>query len=194
MRRLADARGYGFRAVARDDCARPGGWIKIEPILEALSGAFDLVLWVDADVWVARTEIDIRNVTSPGIHLHMAWHVPAWHVPAPPYGDPPHFNTGVMLIRASDWSRNFFKRVWEVGPLEHRWNDQATIHHVLGYDFIAGFGDDRPDDVRQAPVSRLNITWNSIPDVRQLDDPVIWHYAGMDLPRRLALMSAIRAG
>lgn len=187
MRRFADARGYDLRVVERNDCTRRGGWMKIEPIRDALAGAFDFVLWIDADVWVARTEIDVRNVVQPGTHLHLAWHAP------PPGGDPPHFNTGVMLIRASDWSRDFLRRVWEAGPLRHRWNDQATIHHVLGYDWIAEAGDDRDDDIRRAPLSRLNITWNSIPGVCQLEEPVIWHYAGMDMPRRLALMSAAQA-
>lgn len=113
MRRLADAHGYALRVVERNDCTRRGGWLKVEPIIEALSGAFDFVLWLDTDAYVARTDADIRNVTHPDIDLHMAWHTT-------PHGDRPHFNTGVMLIRASDWSRTFFARVWELGPLAHK--------------------------------------------------------------------------
>jgi hypothetical protein len=186
MRQLADAHGYELRVVERDDCARRGGWIKIQPIVDALGGAFDFVLWLDADTLVTRVDTDLRNVMHPNVHLHLAWHTPV----ARPGGDSPHFNTGVMLIRASDWSRGLFKRVWDIGPLEHRWNDQATIHHMLGYDEIVGLGQNRRSEIDRSPISRLNVTWNSIPDVCALADPVIWHFAGMQMERRRYLMRA----
>lgn len=185
IRRLADAHGYALRVVERDDCVRRGGWMKIEPIIAALADGFDFVLWLDTDTFVARTNIDIRNIIHPDVQLHMAWHKIASGA------DPHHFNTGVMLIRASDWSRNFFARVWDRGPLDHRWNDQATIHHVLGYDEIAQRGADRGQDIGKNPLSSLNVTWNSIPNVCALDDPVIWHYAGMGMESRLRAMNEI---
>jgi hypothetical protein len=183
IRRLADAHGYTLRMIERNDCARPGGWIKIEPIIATLAEAFDFVLWIDADTFVARLDLDIRNVIQPNTQLHIAW-----HRTREPNVDPPHFNTGVMLIRSSDWSRAFFARVWEHGPLRHRWRDQATIHHVLGYDWIAGIGDDRIGDIDGNPLSSLNTTWNSIPDICALVEPVIWHFAGTPIERRLSLM------
>jgi hypothetical protein len=193
MRRFADAHGYALRAVERNGCSRRGGWLKIEPIIEALSGGFDFVLWLDADTYVARADVDIRNVTHPDIDLHMAWHVPPQHE----HGDLPHFNTGVMLIRASDWSRAFFARVWERGPLAHKWNDQATIHHLLGLDGALRMGENS-DVMSRSPVSSLNVSWNSIPAVCAVDDPMIWHCAGIEMSARLDLMrrytsAAVRA-
>ena len=187
MHRFADAHDYAIRVVERD-CGRRGGWIKIEPLLALLEDGFDYVLWLDADTVVARTDIDIRNVTHGSVDLHMTWHNPAPR----PNGDPPHFNTGVMLIRASNWSRAFFTQVWEVGPLEHRWNDQATIHHALGFHEVLDMGRNR-EDVSKHPIARLNLTWNSIPNVCTLADPVIWHYAGMEMGARIdAMRSASR--
>jgi nucleotide-diphospho-sugar transferase len=187
IRALADAHAYTLRTIERDDCTRRGGWIKIESIRQVLEEGFDFVLWLDADIYVARQDIDIRNVIRPEIHLHMAWHKPAPR----PDGDPPHFNTGVMLIRASDWSRQFFGRVWETGPLNHRWNDQATILHLLGYDRILNLGENRLADIDQAPLSQLNIRWNSIPGVCASDDPIIWHFAGLEISERLRLMQSL---
>jgi hypothetical protein len=184
MRRFADAHGYSFRAVERDDCIRRGGWIKIEPILALLGQDYEYVLWLDADTVVARTDIDIRNAIQEGSHLHMAWFNPA----SAPDGDPPHFNTGVMLIRASDWSRDFFARVWNTDPLEHRWNDQAAILHRLGFDEALGIGERRATAESCRRVGRLDVTWNSIPHVCALDDPVIWHFAGMEMGARLEAM------
>jgi lipopolysaccharide biosynthesis glycosyltransferase len=186
MRLFADAHGYSFRALERESCCRRGGWIKIEPILALLAEGFDYVLWLDADTIVARTDIDIRNVTQQSAHLHMAWHKP---LPRPG-GDPAHFNTGVMLIRASDWSRKFFAQVWDVGPREHRWNDQATILHLLGFDGALGTGKNR-ENAMSHPVGWLNITWNSIPQVCALEDPVVWHFAGMEMGVRLDAMRRV---
>jgi hypothetical protein len=181
MRRFADAHGYALRVVQRNDCVRRGGWLKIEPIIATLSGAFDFVLWLDADTYVAKADTDIRNVAHPDIDLHLAWHTPR-------HDDRPHFNTGVMLIRASDWSRTFFARVWERGPLAHKWNDQAAIHHLLGLDGVLQMGEDRSDVIDRSPVSSLNASWNSIPGICAVDDPIIWHCAGMEMHARLDLM------
>ena len=49
MREYAKREGYEFRAIQRDDCERNGGWVKIEPITEALAAGFNFVLWLDAD-------------------------------------------------------------------------------------------------------------------------------------------------
>jgi hypothetical protein len=189
MARLSQAHGYALRALTRDGAARRGGWIKIEPIREALSESFDYILWIDIDTIVARTDLDIRNIMQSSVELHMAWHDPGLQTP-----DPPHFNSGVMLIRASDWTRAFFARVWEHGPLPHRWNDQATIHHLLGYDAIAGLGPDRTEVIADNPVAFLNHTWNTIPRIAGIAEPVIWHFAGMPNERRLALMEAASKG
>jgi hypothetical protein len=192
MRRLADAHGYTYTALRRDDCVRGAGWIKIEPILDVLSsGKFDFLLWLDADAMPVRTDVDVLTVARSDADLHMAWHRPL----AQTTNDPAHYNTGVMLIRASDWSRRFFEAVWQVGPLPHRWNDQAAIHRVLGYDGLLGLGEDRDDEQNRRHVGRIGDAWNSIPGVCFADDPIILHYAGIpDLDHRAKLMRDGSAG
>ena len=41
-------------------------------------------------------------------------------------------------------------------------------------------------------VARLDVAWNSIPGVAAAPDPIINHYAGMDLRTRLRLMAIDR--
>jgi hypothetical protein len=103
----------------------------------------------------------------------------------------PHFNSGVMLIRASDWSRAFFERVWQIGQMPHAWFDQATILHVLGYDGCLGLGPNRPDEPNRSHLARLDTIWNSIPGLATAPDPIVHHYAGISNPStRLKMVEA----
>jgi hypothetical protein len=183
MHRFAERNGYSIRVVESDACHRRGGWIKIQPILQVMAEGFDYILWLDVDTFVTKPDADIRRVMHERVQLHMAWHYPVGT------NDPPHFNTGVMLVRNSAWSRSFFDQVWELGPIEHHWNDQAAIHGVLGLNEALRMGANREDSLLH-PVSPLDIRWNSIPKVCAMDDPIIWHFAGMKMSERIAAMAA----
>jgi len=163
IRAFADKQNYTLRAVERDDCTRPGGWMKIESILSALEDGFDFVLWLDADTYAARKDIDIRKVIWPEIHLHLAWH-----------RTPPALGRSAALQHRRDAHSRvglepaIFRRVWETGPLSHRWIKprSSTCWDTIGFW-------DRSADIERMPVSQLNITWNSIPNACALEDPII---------------------
>ena len=178
MQALADRHDYNLQVIKRDDCERRGGWLKIGPIRDALEEAFDYVLWLDIDTVVLRRELDVRASIQEGAELHMAWHGPDTSR-IDGGGFEPHYNSGVMLIRCSDWSKRFFSNVWEVGQLNHVWTDQAAILHNLGYDEILSLGPNNPDEPNRGQVARLDCMWNSILGVAMSDDPVIHHYAGI---------------
>jgi hypothetical protein len=190
MRAFAEAHGYAVRAEYRDDWERPRGWTKVEAIRAALEDDFDFVLWIDVDAVVVRRDVDIRSAAIDGACLHMAWHGPdTSKIEAANFV--PHFNSGVMLIRVGDWSRSFFKRVWDVGQLPHQWSDQATILHVLGYDECLGLGANRPDEPARSRLARLDTIWNSAPGLAVAPDAIIHHYAGISNPStRLKLIEA----
>jgi hypothetical protein len=190
IKEYADGQGYEFRAIHRDDCERKGGWIKIEPIRATLKAGFDFVFWMDVDTLVIRNDVDIRTAVEPEADLHMAWHDqgPIRN------GDPAHFNTGIMLIRSSEWAQNFFARVWDIGQIQHKWTDQATVLHLLGYDDILKLGAARPDEPSRAHIATLDTAWNSIIGIEMADDPIIHHYAGIADPEvRLGLMATDEA-
>lgn len=190
MEAFAAAQGYQQRFVHGNDWKRPRGWLKIEVIRAALEDNFDFVLWMDVDAVVLRNDVDIRTAAVDAADLHMAWHSPETsEIMAADFV--PHFNSGVMLIRVTDWSRAFFERVWDIGQLEHPWFDQATILHALGYDDCLGLGPDRADEPNRSHLARLDTAWNSIPGLATAPDPIVHHYAGISNPStRLKMVEA----
>jgi hypothetical protein len=181
MHAFAQAHGYTVRAVYREDWERPRGWIKMEAIRAVLEEDFDFVFWVDVDAIALRRDVDVRTAAVDGACLQMAWHGPdTSRIEASNFV--PHFNSGVMLIRVNDWSRDFFRRAWEVGQLPHHWSDQATILHLLGYDECLGLGPNRPDEPNRSRLAHLDTVWNSAPGLATAPDAIIHHYAGVSNP------------
>lgn len=190
MKAFAAAHGYQQRFVHGNNWKRPRGWLKIEVIRAALEEKFDFLLWMDIDAVVLRNDLDIRAAVVDTVDLQMAWHGPETsEIMAADFV--PHFNSGVMLIRVTDWSRAFFERVWETGQLQHPWFDQATILHTLGYDACLGLGPDRADEPNRSHLARLDTVWNSIPGIATAPDPIVHHYAGVGNPStRLKIVEA----
>ena len=188
MHAFAQAQNYEVRVVHRDNWERQRGWIKIEAIREAIDSNFDFLFWIDVDAVILRCEVDVRTAAVDNADLHMVWHGPdTSKLEALDFV--PHFNTGIMLIRVTDWSRNFFRRVWEVGQLPHPWADQATILHLLGYDGCLALGPNRPEESNRSRLARLDTAWNSIPGIATAPNPIIHHYAGIvNLGTRLRLI------
>jgi len=138
-------------------------WNKIVLVRHALEMGFDIVVWLDADTLVVRRDDDIRSaLASDGGPLALAWH------PGVENGFPPsHWNSGVMVMRNTPRVREFFKTVWELGPLgNHHWQEQARMLDLLPQ---------YPDLVQ-----RLDDRWNCTDGVTSAPQPVIlaWHGAG----------------
>lgn len=133
FRRFADAWGYDVRAVdlgndgsGADQLAQQAKWSKVTLLREALRD-YALVLWLDADVLVVRTDEDVAA------HLHgdhfqalALEHVPAEHRVNP--------NTGVWLMRSCAEAFAFLDAVTEAGPQPGPWADQGAVLAALGWD------------------------------------------------------------
>jgi hypothetical protein len=188
MRAYAERNKCEFRAITEIDSSRPGGWLKIPPIRQALSEGFDFILWIDADALLIRNDVDIRDEVRPNHDLSLSWLGPEttdWQAPPDVVG---HFNTGVMLIRNTPWAHDFFARVWASTPMDHSWWEQATILHLLGYNNLIGKGIEDPTNVDRQRVHKLDPAWNSVPGIAMAADPIVHHYAGVDMSKRFDLM------
>jgi hypothetical protein len=133
FRRFADAWGYDVRAVdlgsdgaGASDLAQQAKWAKVSLLRSALQD-YELVLWLDADVLVVRTDEDIAE------HLHddhfqalAIEHVPTEHRVNP--------NTGVWLMRSCPEAFAFLEQVTETGPQPGPWADQGAVLVALGWD------------------------------------------------------------
>lgn len=190
LRDYAARHGFEFDAATDMDAAPFNTiWAKVPLILKALDEGVEFVIWIDSDALIIRLEQDIRDSISEHADIQMVWHGPdTSRIDFP--GFVPHYNAGIMLIRNTEWSRDFFTRVWELRfTIDHLWCDQAAILWLLGYRECIGAGADMGDVPDRAHVGRLDCAWNSIPGVVMSDDPVIHHYAGMGNAHRAKLMA-----
>lgn len=120
--RVVDLETDGSRA---DASAQRAKWAKIA-VMRAALHEYPLVLWLDADVLVARTDDDITA------HLHpehfqalVLEHVPAEHRVNP--------NTGVWLMRSCPSAFEFLDAVESAGPQPGPWADQGAVLATLGW-------------------------------------------------------------
>jgi hypothetical protein len=188
MQAFAARHGHELRVHRMEDTHLDRAWMKVPPILDALQGDFEFVVWLDIDALILRLDRDILDEAQPGIDLLVSWHGPDTAQPEGPTITP-HYNAGIYLIRRSDWSKDFFARMLALhGQVKHTWSDQAALHLMLGLNESLGFGPDLADVADRAYVGRLDPAWNSIPGVAVSDDPVIHHFAGLPHATRLKLL------
>ena len=98
--------------IARD---RPACWAKIPAILAAFE-THDWVLWADSDTLVAEPDARIEPFLDPGRDMVVQSHERFdRHVGLSPEEGRRRMpiNTGVFLMRATDWARDFLRRTYE---------------------------------------------------------------------------------
>jgi hypothetical protein len=184
LKALADQFGYRF-AVEWEmsaDSLHPA-WAKLPLIVKSLDEEADFVLWVDADIIAVRHDRDIRSEISPSHDLQIVR-----HDRFEAYTEP-HYNTGVMLIRNCDWSKDFFTRAWELRNARD-WAvvEESAIHHLLGFHgWVEGKPDEATADTKH--LTSLPLEWNSVPGKIVAPDPILHHYAGYSMDERLRFMT-----
>ncbi|MFN8179238.1 MAG: hypothetical protein U0167_15005 [bacterium] len=172
---------YDLRIVDVPRSDRPLAWHKVEILRHLLRGDAEFVLWVDADAIVVRPDVGIHGEIEPGRDVYLVeHHYDGKRVP----------NTGLLLLRRSEWTSRFLEDVWQSERyVQHPWWENAAIIDLLGV--FEAFGDGRasvPDPARSAKVRWLPLRWNSVPEVDEADDAVIKHYAGRPIPWRMEHM------
>lgn len=106
---------------------RPGGWIKIPAILEVMeTKSLEWIVWFDADLVVMNFNQKIESI----IELYPS----AYFITAMNGGG---INTGVIILKNNNWSREFLKAVWNREDLiNHRyWEQQAIQEEMIGIDY-----------------------------------------------------------
>jgi hypothetical protein len=114
-RRYCELHGYRFICdvpIARD---RPACWAKIPALLAALD-THPWALWADSDALVFAGERRIEPICDPDYDLIVQSQEEFFRVIGVPVAaglERMPINTGVFLIRASPWSRDFLRRAYE---------------------------------------------------------------------------------
>jgi hypothetical protein len=171
---------HGYELVMQTstlDPSRPPPWSKVV-LLRRLAREYDLLLWLDADLVVVDTSLDIASELEDGRFLYLVEH-------ATKEGRMP--NSGVMLLRGGPDTIAFLDDVYAQEDLvEHRWWENAAICRLLGYR-LDPVGLTTPTALLTEHTKLLSPCWNSIPDA-PVPDPRIRHYPGYSLKVRGALM------
>jgi hypothetical protein len=120
---------HGYSVIDASDMidpSRPVAWSKLTAIKHHLS-TYDYVVWMDLDVLVMDMEMKLewimfgkQGAANWDILMSQDWNGP---------------NTGVFIVKSSDWSRWFLQHLWEQ---EHLSNapyifeyEQRAFHYVL---------------------------------------------------------------
>jgi ADP-heptose:LPS heptosyltransferase len=168
--------GLTFCAVRGDlQCERAAHWNKVLLIQRALENGFELVVWLDADTLIVNLEADLREALGDGPPIGMCRHPIPWEE------QPWHFNSGVIFVRNTPLAHEFFQRVWDAGPVQHRWQEQLRINQVSGQ--------------MPAAVQAIDAKWNSTLNVNACKNPVIQAWHGIDHADTVRRMKvALRSG
>jgi len=160
---------------------RPAPWAKI-PLIRQLLEEYDLVWWIDADAIIVDASKDVRDEMAEDKDLFLVEHLFEW----------PHqhaANTGVMVWRSTDWSRDLLDATWanEKYTYHYAWENVALIE-ILGYSIWPFFH--REPTKWMERVQLLGVEWNSV-WTDPSPAPRINHHGGhVTLEQRRTLMLA----
>lgn len=147
---------------------RPPSWGKL-PLIRELLDHYELVWWIDADALIVDASVDLRGELLDGKDLYLVEHLfPAPHDFAA--------SAGVMLWRASDWSRALLDALWgSEHHIHHQVWENAALLELLGFG-IEQFGHVAPTPWMER-VQLLTPDWNSVwPDPAR--SPKVHHHGG----------------
>ncbi len=176
-------------------------WLKIKMLIENLeSGSHKYYLWLDADTFFCRYENILNHIDkTKHIHVHNNFfksvHKTRYKFVNYLTWAP---NVGVLLVRNTKWSLDFFKNVWDKRKyLKHFWPDNAAFMDQIGLKAeISKISDNTVSKDVIKNVSFLSGIWNSMPKKNFKNplnnevsnfyfDPVIIHLAGIRRRDRL---------
>ena len=165
---------------------------KIVWILELFEKGYDYVFWIDADALIVNQNEDIGNEIVAGKDLYLVKHI---------YHNIDIVNTGVMLIKNSNWSKALLKEVLKRarnGEMrKHAYYENGILNKILGYYWLPsnyflkflfihfGLKFQRVNPYNEkyfGLIKFLNERWNTLLDeeMNEIEDPIIKHYANID--------------
>ena len=193
--KYADHFNFDYEIDKRNTFERHFYWLKIKMLIEHLEkGSHEFYLWLDADTFICRYENILDHVDKTKhicIHnqLFKSRHkTKITNVDYLTWGP----NVGVMLVRNTKWSLNFFKNVKNKKKyLNHFWPDNAAVMDEMGFKAeISKLSDNKPSKKNLNKFYFLSGLWNSMPKKNFKNpendeisnfyfNPIIIHLAGI---------------
>lgn len=123
-RAYARQNGYDFKIFNIKPTDRAPQWCKIEVINQLLENPkYDYLFWIDADAFFNKFDTRIEHIINqvPDKHLCVCDDIKN-------SGKPDTINTGTLLVKNSDWSKKFFKQVWNYdGQYRYDYFHEQTV-------------------------------------------------------------------
>jgi len=171
-------------------------WAKVLAVLNLFDRGYDFVVWTDCDTLFVRTDRDIAAEIVDDKHLYLIrQNVQRVEMPGITCIED-RINSGFFLIRNCAWSREFLERWY---ALRYQFlvkpRDNGALYRLLGYHHLLNPSNkNQPNDDVLRHVRFITPIWNSIinvPNVLDVEDPVVFHFAAHDFDTRLATMQQV---
>lgn len=190
LRKYGEIHGHPCRVVRNYASGRHPMWDKIAIIREMLDEGVPYIFWVDADAMFVRYDQDIAAEIDEEHDLYLT---SAWITLARGPGDMlfrESANSGVMLIRNTEWSRRLFADIWDQEAyIDDPLADNSALLHIMGYHgFLGRASFNTPDYALLRRMKFIDFNWNSHPVGSKGNNPIILHYAGVSFGSRVCDM------
>jgi hypothetical protein len=164
-------------------------WNKVLAILGNLKN-YDYVMWIDADAIIYNQDVPITKFTNENNSKELL-------ICYDCAKESECINSGVMIVKNTDWAYNLFKKTWE-SPIHHGHNDQNVLYNVILSEsypertFQLKFPEICSDDVHPKVGIFSENTFNSHITNYLVGDFAI-HLMGLDAESRINIMRQINS-
>jgi len=140
----------------------PGAWGKVWLTLSALRYGYEYAVWFDTDAAVTDMSRDLRDALPAGKFIGAVKHDAEW---LRKLDVKPHFNVGVLYVRNSPLSIEFFEDWLKAYPGPERWMDQGAFNVLI------------ESEKYRDLFSQVDDTWNATINVNMVAKPAVsgWH-------------------
>lgn len=146
-------------------------WCKVSLLYDTLiTNKYDWVFWLDCDAVFTNKDIKLEDIINTVNSESMVGSDDTEIIVTKEESGCCVISTGAMLIRNSEWSKNFLKAWYDKGELPNaQWRDQDTFHYFYYND----------EKVRKKVKVIRQKVMNSFADIFTDNDFII-HYAGRE--------------
>jgi hypothetical protein len=139
------------------------GWAKIALMQAAMYSGADVIIWLDADAVVVRTDFNLANAIQCGIGMVR-------------HPNPDHWNTGVIVAVRSPQVLDFFATVERSPENDSAWMEQEVVNELAAIPSYASL------------ITALDAQLNSTPGAVMASNPVVLAAHGLPMDERRKLL------
>lgn len=163
-RRYAERHGMDYWCIAGNPTGgKRASWGKIPLLLAGISLGYESVIWLDADAVIVRPEINLGELGRGGIGMVR-------------HPNPEHWNAGFIVAHATPLVERLLQRIDASPENDSAWMEQVVVNELSRNPEFAGI------------FRSLDLKFNTVPGVFDVQSPVIVAGHGLPFPHRRAIL------